>query len=204
MRDPDDDTMRDSFKRRAPRVGMESTWALTPNLQGHTAIGNMIERLSPAYAIVMFGTNDAAHDIAPPDALAEEFTARLVAILDALESHGIVAILTTLPKHLRDKRFADCPVKRTNRSNMRWLIQTNALSAAIAELACTRHLPLIDFHYAIDPLLDHGVGKDGVHPSRYFKGGGRLDEEGLGCGYNVRNFVTLRMLAQVREAVVSP
>jgi hypothetical protein len=204
-RDPDDDTMRDSFSApRAARVGMESPWALTPDLHGHTAIANMIERLSPAYAVVMFGTNDAVHDIAEPDALAEDFTAHLTAILDVLEANGIVAILTTLPKHLRDKRYADCPVKRTNRSNMRWLIQTNALSAAIAELACMRHLPLVDFHYALDPLLDHGVGKDGVHPSRYFKGGGHLDAQGLACGYNVRNFVTLRMLAQVREAVMTP
>jgi hypothetical protein len=204
-RDLDDDTMRDSFSApRAARVGMEAPWALTPNLRGHTAIGNLIERLSPAYAIVMFGTNDAMHGISPPETLAADFTAQLGVILDTLESHGIVAILTTIPKHLRDERYADCPVKRTARSNMRWLVQTNALSAAVAELACVRHLPLIDFHYALDPLFDHGVGKDGVHPSRYFKGGGTLDEHGLACGYNVRNLVTLRMLAQVREAVLTP
>jgi hypothetical protein len=204
-RDPDDGTMRDSFSApRAARVGMEAPWALTPNLHGHTAIGNLIERLSPAYAIVMFGTNDAVHGVATPNALAEEFKTKLGAIIDELESHGVVAILTTLPKHLRDKRYADCPVKGTSRSNMRWLVQTNALSAAVAELAYARHLPLIDFHYALDPLLDHGVGKDGVHPSRYFKGGGSLDENGLGCGYNVRNFVTLRMLEQVRGAVLAP
>ena len=49
-----------------------------------------------------------------------------------------------------------------------------------------------------------GVGPDGVHPSLYSRGGGVLDEHGLECGFNVRNFVTLRMLKIVRDAGIAP
>jgi hypothetical protein len=168
-----------------------------------TGVSRMVDDLSPAFAIVMFGTNEAANRIGPLEELAKDFEADLGRIVDALEARGVIAILTTIPKHMRDKRFADCPVKATPKSNLRFLVQTNALSAAVAALACERHLPLIDLRWAIDPLLDHGVGKDGVHPSRFYKGGGLLDDDGLQCGYNAKNLVTLRMLADVRAAVAA-
>ena len=199
----DGDESVDSFRApRAARVGALTAWATTPDAHGTTPVARMIDELSPAYAIVMFGTNDAANRIASPDVLAKDFEADLAKIVDALEARGVVPILTTIPKHMRDKRFADCPVKGTPKSNLRYVVQTNAISAAVASLACERHLPLIDFRWAIDPLLDHGVGKDGVHPSRFYKGGGLLDEAGLQCGYNAKNLVTLRMLADVRAAAL--
>jgi hypothetical protein len=72
----------------------------------------------------------------------------------------------------------------------------------VASIACEKKLPLIDYRWALDPLVAHGLGPDGVHPSLYFKGGGVLDEHGLECGFNVRNFVTLRMLKLVRDAAL--
>ena len=199
------DESLDSFRApRAARVGALAAWATTPDAHGTTPVSRMIDELSPAYAIVMFGTNDAANRIAPPEVLARDFEVDLSRIVDALEARGVIAILTTIPKHMRDKRFADCPVKGTPKSNLRFVVQTNAISAAVAALACERHLPLIDLRWAIDPLLDHGVGEDGVHPSRFYKGGGLLDDDGLQCGYNAKNLVTLRMLADVRAVAGAP
>jgi hypothetical protein len=199
----DEGAIVDAFRAsRAARVGALTSWPSMPDARGKTPVDAMIDELSPAYAIVMLGTNDAANRIAPLDVLAGDFERDLARIVDALEARGVVPILTTIPKHMRDKRFADCPVKGTPKSNFRYAIQTNAISAAVASLACTRKLPLVDFRWAIDPLLDHGVGKDGVHPSRFYKGGGVLDESGLQCGYNAKNFVTLRALAMVRAAAM--
>jgi hypothetical protein len=104
---------------------------------------------------------------------------------------------------MHDKRFPDCSSDGAP-SNALYAIQTSAASAEVARIACERHLPLIDYRYALDPLLDHGVGHDGVHPSVYAKGGGFLDENGLQCGFNVRNLVTLRMLRDVYVAVTTP
>ena len=33
---------------------------------------------------------------------------------------------------------------------------------------------------------------------------GVLDDDGLECGYNVRNFVTLRMVKLVRDVAIAP
>jgi hypothetical protein len=139
-----------------------------------------------------------------PDALAKEFGDALRSLVDAIESRGVVPILTTIPKHARTKRFPDCPERGPGGSNLRFAIQTNVVSATIAAVACERALPLIDYRYAIDPLLDHGVGGDGVHPTLYRLGAGVLDDDGLECGYNVRNFVTLRMVKLVRDVAITP
>jgi hypothetical protein len=197
------DLFRGSFDApRAARVGAKARWVRTLDARGKTPLSQMIDEVSPAFAVVMYGTNDAVDTVEPFDGITTRFASELGAIVDALEAAGVVPILSTVPKHMRDRRFADCPVKGTDKSNLRYALQTNAISGAAADLACTRHLPLLDLRYALDPLLDHGVGKDGVHPTRFYRGGGILDEHGLQCGYNVKNFVTLRMLKQVREAVI--
>jgi lysophospholipase L1-like esterase len=196
----------DAFRApRAAKIGARIKWALSYNgAMKATPVEDLVTTLSPAYAVVMFGTNDAQWYLNPPAVIAKEVGDQLRALVDALESRGVVTILTTIPKHMRDKRFADCPVAGTLASNRRYAIQTNVVSATIADVACERRLPLIDYRFALDPLLDHGVAADGVHPSLYYRGGGVLDENGLQCGFNVRNFVTLRMLKLVVDAVANP
>ena len=150
----------------------------------------------------MYGTNDAQFYGPALGTMAASFGAALRAVVDALEARGVIPILTTLPKHMRDGRFADCAAP-TATSNASLMVQTNIASAAVAAIACERHLPLIDYRYALDPLPNHGIGPDGVHPSYYYQGGGVLDERGLECGFNVRNLVTLRMLKVVYDTVTS-
>jgi hypothetical protein len=198
-----DPTALDSFYApRAAKIGARAPWVLgTGNdVDGITPLDEMIVTVSPAYAVIMFGTNDALWYVASPEKVAQLFGADLRKVVDAVESRGIVPILTTLPKHMHDKRFPDCS-SGAESSNARYAMQTSAASAEVARIACERHLPLIDYRYALDPLLDHGIGHDGVHPSVYPKGGGFLDENGLQCGFNVRNLVTLRMLKLVYDAV---
>jgi lysophospholipase L1-like esterase len=196
-------TSYDSF--RAPRAAKNGTrvkWAISYNGAMHaTPVEDLVSTLAPAYAVVMFGTNDAEWYSLPLDQIAREFGRELRTLVTLLESRGVIPILTTIPKHMRDRRFADCPTTGNGPSNVRYAVQTNVVSAAIAEVACETHLPLIDYRWALDPLLDHGVAADGVHPSLYYRGGGVLDESGLQCGFNVRNLVTLRMLKMVHAAV---
>jgi hypothetical protein len=191
------------FTIRAAKIGARANWAVTPVEGKATPLDEMIDSISPAYAVVMYGTNDAEWYLVDPAKVASLFGEQLRRIVDDLEEHGTIPLLTTIPKHMHDKRFADCSRERDAKTNARYVVQTNAVSAEVAAIACERHLPLIDYRYAIDPLLDHGVGGDGVHPTVYSPlGGGMLDQTGLQCGYNVRNLVTLRMLKLVHDVVL--
>jgi hypothetical protein len=193
----------DSFiAPRAAKVGVRAMWPLTPaGFKQKTPLDQMVDALSPAYAVVLYGANDALGRTDDVPLLVREFDERLAAIADALETRGIVAILTTVPKHERERGWPDCPYAPSSGCNERFAIQANALSAEVADLACRKHLPLIDLRWAMDPLVNHGVGPDGVHLSKHPSGGGVLDTGGLQCGYNVRNLVTLRELAMVAEVV---
>jgi len=186
---------------RAAKVGARATWPLTPRgfHQGNP-IDEMVAAQSPAYAVVLYGPNDALWRTDSLDLLTRGFDTALTAIVDALESRGIVPILTTIPKHMREHGWPDCAGTPTSGGNERFNVQTAVLSADVADLACRRHLPLVDLRWALDPLLDHGVGPDGVHLSVHPGGGGVLDAAGLECGYNVRNLVTLRELGRVVDA----
>ena len=185
---------------RAAKIGARANWAVTPDSAGSTPVKDVVDQLSPAYAIVMYGTNDAEWYLTAPDKVGKLFGEQLRKVVDLLEAEGVIPILSTIAKHMHDKRFADCSPEYDAITNARYMIQTNAVSAEVAAIACERHLPLVDFRYAIDPLLNHGVAGDGVHPSVYQPlGGGMLDEAGLQCGFNVRNAVTLRMLKMLYD-----
>ncbi len=199
----------DSFRApRAARTGARATWALEPDpATGVAPLDALVSSLSPAYAVVLYGTNDAELFMEPLDRLAARFTASLGALVSALEARGVIPILTTVPKHMRAWSLPDCAVAPGARSNARLMIQTNEVSAAVADLARARHVPLVDLRDALDPLVNHGISGDGVHPTFYPRrlgGGGVLDEAGLQCGYNVRNLATLRTLALVRRAIEKP
>lgn len=196
----------DSFLApRAAKVGACARWALAPRgAKEASPLEAMVAAVSPAYAVVLYGANDAVWRTDSLPLLTREFRAALSGIVDALEARGIVPILTTVPKHMREAGFPDCPRSAQGGANERFAAQATALSVAVADLACERHLPLVDLRWALDPLLDHGVGPDGVHLSVHPNGGGVLDESGLQCGYNVRNLVTLRELALVVNAATAP
>jgi hypothetical protein len=186
---------------RAAKVGVRATWPLTPRgFKQGTPIDAMIAAVSPAYAVVLYGANDALWRTDSVELLVRGFNAALTAVVDALEARGIVPILTTIPKHMRERGWPDCAATPTSGGNERFAVQATVLSDTVADLACRRHLPLIDLRWALEPLLDHGVGPDGIHLSVHPSGGGVLDAAGLECGINVQNLVTLRELARVVDA----
>jgi lysophospholipase L1-like esterase len=179
---------------RLAKIGAQSRWALQ---NGAARIDEIVRTVSPAVAIVMFGSNDATVRFVDHGTLVEGYTARLSRIIERLLQHGVVPILNTIPRHNHDPARLACDGKPGDLSNWRLAVQTNALSEAVAKLACSEHLPLIDLRHALDATLNHGIGPDGVHPNAHKSGAGALTAEGLQCGYNVRNYVTMRMLRQI-------
>jgi hypothetical protein len=185
---------------RAAKVGVRATWPMIPRLDGSTPLDEMVTAVSPAYAVVLYGANDALWRTDSVDLLVRGFDAALSAIADALEARGIVLILTTIPKHMRERGWPDCGLGPTGAGNERFAMQATVLSARVADLACRRHLPLIDLRWSLEPLVYHGIGPDGVHLSVHPDGGGVLDASGLACGHNAQNLVTLRELRRVVDA----
>jgi lysophospholipase L1-like esterase len=191
--------IRDSFRAtRAAKSGARSVWAIPDGRP--SPLVRMVDTISPAVAIVMFGTNDAAYGMGDPAPIARAFEERMRRIVDALEQRGVIPVLTTIPRHMVGPGRAMCDPDAL--SNWRLVVQTNAVNAVVAKIACERGLPLIDYRHALDALVNRGVGWDGVHPTAFTEGAGKLTSDGLECGFNVRNYVTLRMLKQIKEEVL--
>ena len=190
---------RDSFAApRAARVGARTPWALKGGAV--SPLSKMIKQLSPAVAVVLYGGNDAAFRAAPPERLADDFERDMNRLLDALEQQGIIPIMNTLARH-GDSPGIDACGKSGEMTNWRIAVHTNAINVRAAEIACKRRLPLIDLRDAMDAADSRGLGSDGIHPTVYRRGSAVLDARGLRCGYNQRNYLTLRMLKLLKEAL---
>lgn len=188
----------DSFRAsRAAKVGARASWAVTG---APSPLALMVERLSPAVAIVLYGGNDAAFRVADPQQIADDFERDLGRVVDQLEAAGIVPVLNTVARHGHAPGIDDCDAP-SGMSNWRIAVQTNAVSARAAEFACRRHLPLVDLRWALDAAPLSGLGHDGVHLNAYRGGPATLDARALQCGNAVRDYVTLRMLRQLRETL---
>ena len=189
----------DSFRApRAAKVGARTTWATTGGAE--SPLAQMIARLSPAAVVVLYGGNDAAFRAAPPEELAGDFEKGLTPILEELERQGIIPILDTVARHGHAAGIDDCDDPR-GLSNWRIAVQTSAVSARAAEIACRRHLPLVDLRWALDAIPIAGLGHDGVHLNAYRGGHATLDARSLQCGSSVRSYVTLRMLRQLEDTL---
>jgi GDSL-like Lipase/Acylhydrolase family len=135
----------------------------------------------PAYAVVMYGTNDI--DQATPDAL----QANLTRIAEIIEANGTVPILSTIPD-------------RTDRSAAGALALT--MNQRIRAVAAARRIPLMDYWAALQPLPARGMDGDGIHPNVYRNNGdaqaGDFTTAGVRFGYNMRNLVAILALDRVR------
>lgn len=197
-----DGVPRDSFSAyRAAKVGARATWPLQNEEANASPIEQLTTRINPAFAVVTFGANDAAYKIAPPEQVAADFERHTLALVRALESRGVVVILSNEMRHGDQPGVKACP-KDAEMNDWRVAVGTNATSARAAEIACREHLPLIDLRHALDAATNYGLGPDGVHLTTFQRGAGVLDEHGLDCGNNIRNLVTLIALRQVVEATV--
>jgi hypothetical protein len=195
----------DSFLApRAAKVGARSSFALPDGAGGSAPLLALVDRLSPEIAIVLFGSNDATVRFTEVPSLVDTFRARMGRIVDALEERGVVPLLSTIPRHGREPGRPDCDRSAADLSNWRIAVQVSALSAAVAELACERQLPLVDLRHALDAIPNAGLGPDGVHPIAARSGAGDLRPAALECGMNVRNYVTLRALRELRVVLDAP
>lgn len=138
-----------------------------------------ITALQPAYAIVMYGTNDIGFRGI------ETFADNLLTITDTLLDDGIVPILSSIPARV-DSASIDATVPRWN--------------MAVRALAQARQVPFMDYHLAMEGLPNRGLGGDGVHPSA---SGNACDfsASGLMQGYNVRNLLAIEALDRTRAAI---
>ena len=158
-------------------------WVASYALSGDpmSALRNEMNYTRPAWAVVMYGTNDLDH-VSPA-----EFSMTMTRILDIIESYGSVPVLSTIPD-------------RTDRAEAG--ARVAGFNDAIRALASSRHTPLMDYWRTLQTLPNRGVDTDGIHPSAYSSNGnvacGVLTPAGLQFGYNVRNLATLMALDRLR------
>ena len=189
---------RNSFiAPRVAKVGARTPWA------SPARVSQMLRQLSPAVGGILFGGNDAAYSEAPPDVLAQRYAEDMAALLAQLEAAGVMVILNTLARHGDSPGVANCG-SHNHMGDWRVALNTNALSRRAAQLACDRQLPLIDLRHGLDMLPYHGLGPDAVHPTSHPRGSMWLNKRTLRCGYNLRNYLTLRMLKHIKEQILDP
>ncbi len=190
----------DAFEAfRAAEVGARAAYAVDDGKFG--PLRELERRVNPAIVVVTFGANDAASRPAPPEELADEMEASLLRIIEHLEARGMVVILSNEMRHGDQPGRKECPSDDPTASDWRVAVAQNATSARTAEVACREELPLIDLRHALDASTNHGLGPDAVHLSAHRGGAGLLTNDGLDCGYNVRNLATLLALRRVLPIV---
>jgi len=181
-------------------VGARASWPAAEQFQ---PIAELERRVNPAVALVTFGANDAAFRAAPPEELADEFERATLGLVAALEERGIVVVLSNEMRHGDQPGRKACPSDDPSSNDWRVAVAQNATCARAAEIACRESLPFIDLRHALDASTNFGLGPDAVHLSSHEHGASLFTPEGLDCGYNVRNFVTLlalkRVLPHVRD-----
>jgi hypothetical protein len=61
--------------------------------------------------------------------------------------------------------------------------------------------PFVDYHRDLLAIPNRGISGDGIHPSKSPTGACHLTQAALAYGYNVRNLITLEVLARVKAAL---
>lgn len=140
------------------------------------------ERVKPAVALIMIGTNDSG-GIAP-----ELYTANLHRILDISIERGILPVLSTIPPKLNDA----------------WNSQrADQWNGIIRDTAHQYDIPLWDYWYALQGLPNKGLGPDGIHPSiPPDNATGHFTTTNLQYGYTMRNLTALQVLNAIRQQVI--
>jgi hypothetical protein len=161
-------------------VGWSAFHPLQPGADGRAPIDVEVDALQPAFAVVMFGTNDIQRRHIT------RYADDLFALTDRLLARGVIPILSSVPPR-DDDPAADVEVPRY---------------ALVARMVAERQqVPFMDLNQVLRPLADHGLGGDGIHMNVDPRGGCRFDDEGLRHGFNQRNLLTLTALDRIRRAI---
>lgn len=158
---------------------LDPLWA-NPNAcqPGESPLACEYRLRNPAFAVIMFGTNDLlALDH-------EQFDRALRRVAVETMHAGIVPILSTFPRHLS-------------------LPERSILyNQIVVRVALDYNLPLINLWRALEPLPGHGIAADGFHLSGPLTGAGDFaTEANLRTGFPLRNLLTLQALDAVWRGV---
>ncbi|MCP4901160.1 MAG: hypothetical protein GY906_29675 [bacterium] len=172
-----------SFDRQslAAQSGRTANWAVSGN---PSPLQQEIAAVSPLFAVIMFGTNDIGwwddnHIVM------SWIIENLMQIVDECIAEGTVPILTAPPLRV------DYELKMLT------------LSHLIRALSQARQIPFINYHRAMMPLPNYGLGSDGVHPSVYqWNWMCHFTPEGLQYGNNVHNLVAMQAFDRALRATV--
>lgn len=157
-------------------------WHAGRALEGDpSALERELDAILPGFAVVMYGTNDI--NIVN----VETYAQNLLNLADALLDRGVVPIFSTVMPRADDAE-ADALVDDFN--------------LVVRAVAQARQVPMVDLERELRPLVDFGLGGDGIHPSTSPSGACVLTDESLVYGYNVRNLLTLEALDRVRRVVL--
>lgn len=168
---------------RAAEVGQTAAWAMEGD---PSPLERELSALSPAFAVVQFGTNDMEMAETYKDAI-WAYGEDMLDLTDELLGAGVIPLLVTIPPRLDDEG-AD-----------RWVSNYNAVLRGIAQ---ARQLPLVDLELGLRALDGYGLYSDGVHLEPYERGACRLGDNGLEYGCNVRNLLVLDGLDRLRRAAL--
>ncbi|HRI69384.1 MAG TPA: SGNH/GDSL hydrolase family protein [Polyangium sp.] len=175
------DGTKTSFNR--PTLAAKVGWSSGDLLTGSpNPIDDELAAITPAFAVVMLGTNDTYVQGIEP------FGNNMLRIVDLLVSKGVVPLLTTIPQRA-DTVDAEKMVP-----------EMNALVRAVAQ---ARQVPMLDLFGALEPIPGHGLVSDGIHLQTYSNSSGShscwFDANGLTEGMNQRNLITLEALDRSRR-----
>ncbi len=177
------DAFRDGGTFNRTSLSATVGWSAFSALQGApTPLEQELSANDPRYGVVMFGSNDV--ELMNIDRYGRD----MFTITDQLIDAGVVPLLTSFPPR-DDKPSADAVVPRYN--------------AVVRGIAQARQVPFVDLHRELLPLPSHGLGGDQLHLNASPSGSCRFDAAGLQYGQNVRNALTLQVLARARGALLS-
>ncbi len=182
------DTLGDgttSFNRSS--VAAQVGWASDQAISGNPCpLRREIDSVSPQCAVIMYGANDAG-GYGSLYSVLSHYLANMHAIVDTCLAQGIVPMLSST-----------CP--RLDKMDV-----SLAMSHLVRCLAQQHQVPFIDYHRAMMPLPNHGMGGDGLHPVDlgynqccWFTAAGLLK------GYNLRNLLTLQALDRMYKIMTTP
>ena len=139
------------------------------------------ENLHPAFALIMFGTNDVGY------VPASTFRHNLERIVSISIDMGVVPVVSTIPPRLG---YED------------GVLEFNQI---IREIAQQYQIPFWDYGYPMSVYMQSSLGFDGVHPSLPPLGHddvANFKADNLYYGYVIRNLSALYVLDALRNEIV--
>ncbi len=137
----------------------------------------------PALALIMIGTNDAAH------LSGAVFQHNLETIVQISIDMGVIPVLSTIPDNLTSQAMGN---------------QALYFNSIIRNVALAYGVPLWDYWASMQDLPNKGLSGDGVHPSINVATGetGIFSPADLRFGYNMRNLTALMVLDTIWRQVL--